>query len=64
LKEELNQEDIFSLTEDYVKKIKDTYKEKDIYDENYQRETYTKHKKKLIDLNNKLKSNPRTMGKG
>jgi hypothetical protein len=63
LNEEISNDDIFSLTTEYVKKIEDTNKEKDIYDETYQKDSYSKFKKKLIELNNKLKADPRSVGK-
>lgn len=63
LKQKVSVEDTFGLTPEYVKKIRDTLKEKDVYDEEFQQDSFGSLKKKLIELDAKLKKVPRTVGR-
>lgn len=58
----MSSEDVFLLTDKYIKKIENTSKEKDIYDEEYQKESFANFKTKLIELREKLMQTQKTTG--
>lgn len=63
LREEVGAEETFGLTQEYIKKIRETWKEKDIYDEEFQQDSFASLKKKLVELDAKLKEDPRVVGR-
>jgi hypothetical protein len=63
LESEVSNDEVFFLTDKYIQKIESTSKEKDIYDEGYQKDSFLNFKKKLTELKEKFKKTRQSVGK-